>query len=143
MQWSPAAPVPVARRKLVAENKNAWRRAFDEVHEKHFGSRAEDQKVEIVNYRLTTKVVVPKPEICESDLRGEDSAGAIRAHRKAYVDGWFHCPIYDRDRLVPVNHVPGPAILEQMDSTTVIHPGQQAWIDRFGNIIIEINGSGS
>jgi N-methylhydantoinase A len=133
-------PVPVARRTLVAEDKNAWRRAFDEVHEKHFGSRAEDQKVEIVNYRLTTKVLVPKPEIWESPLRGEDSAGAIRAHRKAYFDGWFDCPIYDRDKLVCGNQVRGPAILEQMDSTTVIHPGQQAWIDRFGNIIIDING---
>ena len=135
-------PVPVARRKLAAEDKSAWRRVFDEVHEKHFGSRAEDQKVEIVNYRLTTKVLVPKPEISESALRGEDSTGAIRAHRKAYFDGWYDCPIYDRQKLLSGNHVCGPAIIEQMDSTTVVHPGQQAEIDRFGNIIIEINGGG-
>jgi N-methylhydantoinase A len=133
-------PVPVARRKLAAEDKSVWRRTFDEVHEKHFGSRAEDQKVEIVNYRLTTKVLVPKPELSESALHGEDSAGAIRAHRKAYFDGWYDCPIYDRQRLLSGNQVRGPAIIEQMDSTTVIHPGQQAEIDRFGNIIIEING---
>lgn len=136
-------PVPVARRKLAGEDKGAWRRAFDEVHEKHFGSRAEDQKVEIVNYRLTTKVLVPKPEFSESALHGRDSAGAIRAHRKAYFDGWYDCPIYDREKLVSGNQVCGPAIIEQMDSTTVIHPGQQAEIDRFGNIIIEINGDRS
>ncbi len=136
-------PVPVARRKLAAEDKSAWRRAFDEVHEKHFGSRAEDQKVEIVNYRLTTKVLVPKPEISESALDGRDSAGAIRAHRKAYFDGWYDCPIYDREKLVSGNRVRGPAIIEQMDSTTVIHPDQQAEIDGFGNIIIEINGERS
>ncbi|MEK7378463.1 MAG: hypothetical protein AABZ71_06135 [Candidatus Binatota bacterium] len=32
----------------------------------------------------------------------------------------------------------GPAIIEQMDSTIVIHPRQAAQVDRFGNIIIEL-----
>jgi N-methylhydantoinase A len=133
-------PVPVARRKLAAEDKSAWRRTFDEIHEKHFGSRAEDQKVEIVNYRLTTKVLVPKPRVTESPLHGEDSRGAIKAQRKAYFDGWCACPIFDREKLISGHQVRGPAIIEQMDSTTVVHPGQTANIDRFGNIIIEIPG---
>jgi N-methylhydantoinase A len=133
-------PVPVARRKLATEDKSAWRRTFDEIHEKHFGSRAEDQKVEIVNYRLTTKVLVPKPQVTESPLHGEDSRGAIKAHRKAYFDGWCDCPIYDREKLLSGHQVRGPAIIEQMDSTTVVHPGQTANVDRFGNIIIEIPG---
>jgi N-methylhydantoinase A len=133
-------PVPVARRELAAEDKSVWRQTFDEIHEKHFGSRAEDQKVEIVNYRLTTKVLVPKPQVIESALHGEDSRAAIKAHRKAYFDGWYDCPIFDRAKLVSGNRVRGPGIIEQMDSTTVVHPGQTASIDRFGNIIIEIDG---
>jgi N-methylhydantoinase A len=133
-------PVQVARRALTADDKSVWRRTFDEIHEKHFGSRAEDQKVEIVNYRLTTKVVVPKPQVTESALHDENSEGAIKAHRKAYFDGWYDCPIFDREKLLSGNGVCGPAIIEQMDSTTVVHPGQTASIDRFGNIIIEIDG---
>ncbi|MGE5302552.1 MAG: hydantoinase/oxoprolinase family protein [Alphaproteobacteria bacterium] len=136
-------PVPVSRRKLAPEDKSAWRRTFDEIHEKHFGSRAEDQKVEIVNYRLTTKVLVPKPQVTESPLQGEDSRRAIKAQRKAYFDGWCDCPIFDRERLVSGHQVRGPAIIEQMDSTTVVHPGQTANIDRFGNILIEIPGENS
>jgi N-methylhydantoinase A/oxoprolinase/acetone carboxylase beta subunit len=42
--------------------------------------------------------------------------------------------------LAQLGCIGGPAIVEQMDSTTVIHPGQDARIDGFGNIIIEING---
>jgi N-methylhydantoinase A len=132
-------PVPVARDGLNADAKAGWRKAFDEVHEKHFGSRAVDQKVEIVNYRLTTKVVVPKPVVAESSLGVAHCAGALKARRKAYFDGWHDTPIYDRVKLASGNRIAGPAIIEQMDSTTVVHPGHDAQIDRFGNIIIDIN----
>jgi N-methylhydantoinase A/oxoprolinase/acetone carboxylase beta subunit len=133
-------PVPVARSGLKPDAKAGWRRAFDEVHEKHFGSRAEDQKVEVVNYRLTTKVLVPKPAITELPSGAEKCDSAIKTRRKAYFDGWRDTPIYDRGKLVSGNRLRGPAIIEQMDSTTVVHPGQEASVDRFGNILIEING---
>ncbi|MBI2364277.1 MAG: hydantoinase/oxoprolinase family protein [Deltaproteobacteria bacterium] len=133
--------VPVERGALAPDAKIAWRKAFDATHEKHFGSRAEDQKVEVVNYRLTTKVLVPKPAVTEVELGSANSDGAIKARRKAYFDGWRDTPIYDRAGLVPGNRLRGPAIIEQMDSTTVVHPGQEAAVDRFGNILIEIHVS--
>jgi len=133
-------PVPVARNAFRENAKQEWRTMFDEIHEKHFGSRAEDQKVELVNYRLTTKVLVPKPAMSELPMGGENSEPAMKARRRAYFDGWCDCSIYDRERLVSGNRLHGPAIIEQMDSTTVVHPGQSAHIDRFGNIVIEIRG---
>lgn len=136
-------PVPVARGTLKEDAKAGWRKMFDEIHERHFGSRAEDQKVELVNYRLTTKVLLPKPLVAEAAAETENSTGAIKARRRAYFDGWCDCPIYDRGKLLPGNRIGGPAIIEQMDSTTVIHPGQEASIDGFGNIIIAINGGPS
>jgi N-methylhydantoinase A len=133
-------PVPVARRKLRADDKAEWRRAFDGVHEKHFGSRAEDQKVEVVNYRLTTKVLLPKPAAVDLPAGGENPGRAVKGHRQAYFDGWYDCPIYDRARLARGQRVPGPAIIEQMDSTIVVHPGHEAEVDGCGNIIIELDG---
>ena len=133
-------PVPVARSGLKPADVIAWRDAFHDIHEKHFGSRAEDQKVEIVNYRLTTKVIVPKPAVVASPLQVANCDGAIKARRRAYFDGWHDTPVYDREQLHAGNRLSGPAIIEQMDSTTVVHPGQTAAIDRFGNIIIEIFG---
>jgi len=133
-------PVPVARSGLKPADVIAWRDAFHEIHEKHFGSRAEDQKVEIVNYRLTTKVIVPKPAATVTPAQSEDCTGAIKSRRRAYFDGWHDTAVYDRNQLCSGNRLRGPAIIEQMDSTTVVHPGQTARIDRFGNIIIEIFG---
>jgi N-methylhydantoinase A len=134
-------PVPVARDGLTADAKSAWRKTFDEVHEKHFGSRAEDQKVEIVNYRLTTKVIVPKPTVAEAPRGEADCTAALKARRKAHFDGWHDTPIFDRTKLVCGNRIVGPAIIEQMDSTTVVHPGHEAHIDQFGNVIIDIRGA--
>ena len=131
-------PVAVARTVLTETDKIGWRRMFDELHEKHYGSRAEDQRVELVNYRLTTKVILPKPLVSELAMQGERPDAALKGHRRAYFDGWHDCPIYDRERLVCGNRIHGCAIIEQMDSTIVIHPRQTAHVDRFGNIIIEL-----
>jgi len=136
-------PVPVSRGGLKPAAVAAWREAFHALHEKHFGSRADDQKVEIVNYRLTSKVIVPKPAAAEARIQGANCDGAIKMRRQAYFDGWYDTPVYDRGKLHAGNRLRGPAIIEHMDSTTLVHPGQAAQIDRFGNIIIEIFGDRS
>ena len=133
-------PVPVARTVLAETDKGGWRRTFDELHEKHYGSRAQDQRVELVNYRLTTKVVLPKPHAVEQADHEETPDGALKGRRRAYFDGWQDCPIYDRERLVCGNRIRGPAIIEEMDSTIIIHPRQAARVDRFGNVILELAG---
>ena len=51
--------------------------------------------------------------------------------------GFVQTPVYDRARL-PVRGLEGPAIIEQMDSTTVVPPGAHVHPDRFGNLLIEV-----
>ncbi|HSU87550.1 MAG TPA: hydantoinase/oxoprolinase family protein, partial [Terriglobia bacterium] len=131
-------PVPAAEGELREIDKTTWRRLFDERHEQHYGSRATDQRVEIVNYHLTARVVLPKPEITELRRQGENPEGALKGRRRAYFDGWVDCPLYDRERLGCGNRLIGPAIVEQPDSTIVIHPGQLVEVDRFGNVIINV-----
>jgi N-methylhydantoinase A len=46
------------------------------------------------------------------------------------------CPVYDRARLTPAGKIAGPAIIEQMDATTYVLPGQTCAVDRYGNLII-------
>ena len=132
-------PVPVAGNGLKEADRLAWRRLFDDLHEKHYGSRATDQRVEIVNYRLTARVVLPKPVVRELSLDGENPDVALKGRRRAYFDGWFDCPIYARERLLCGNRLQGPAIIEQMDSTIVVQPEREALVDRFGNVIIELD----
>jgi N-methylhydantoinase A len=49
----------------------------------------------------------------------------------------LECPIYSRDTLQAGNLIPGPAIIEQYDSTTVVDLGWQGQMDRWGNITLE------
>ena len=64
--------------------------------------------------------------------------GAARGHRPVWFDGaWHETAIFARLELPVDAVVPGPAILEQPDATTVVEPGLAARVDRLGNIISE------
>ena len=55
-----------------------------------------------------------------------------------YYEGQHHdAVIYDRSKLHEGMAVPGPAIISEMDSTTVVLPGHQARVDAVGNLLIE------
>lgn len=115
------------------------RSRFDAQHEWQFGHKAETQPVEIVSYRAVSAVVVPNPRLRSYSRAESSSAAAVKGRRSVYFDpseGSLFCPIYDWERLYPGHSIQGPAIVEQMDSTTVIYPGQSASIDTFRNIII-------
>jgi N-methylhydantoinase A len=62
----------------------------------------------------------------------------IDMRRVWFEDGWLSTPIFDRDRLPLNSEFLGPAILEQLDATTVIHPGDRAHVDALGNVIIHV-----
>ena len=51
--------------------------------------------------------------------------------------GTLNCQIYTRDRLEPGHKISGPAVIEQLDTTTVIHPEQQAMVDDYRNLIVK------
>jgi N-methylhydantoinase A len=51
--------------------------------------------------------------------------------------GWIDTPIYAREH-IPAEGLRGPAIIEQLDATTVIDPGAHARGDGYGNLIITL-----
>jgi N-methylhydantoinase A len=55
-----------------------------------------------------------------------------------FEEGWFETPIYDRHRLPPSGTFTGPAILEQLDATTVVPPGDRVRVDLLGNVLIHV-----
>ena len=55
-----------------------------------------------------------------------------------FEGGWRKTPVYARDRLPLDKEIAGPAIIEQLDCTTVLEPGCRARLDRHGNLLIEI-----
>ena len=62
-----------------------------------------------------------------------------RQTREVYFNGGFTpAPVFHRADLRPGHRLAGPAVIEQMDSTTLIHPGQQAEVDAYHNIFITL-----
>jgi N-methylhydantoinase A len=122
------------------------RKTLQDLFEKAYFARF---KVELPEIRaalvnLNTSVIGVTPGFDLSRLidparRAATVEMALREVRPVWYDGvWCETPVYDRERLPLDAVIEGPAILEQLDATTVIEPGDRAASDADGNIIIEI-----
>jgi len=115
--------------------------SFHTTHDQAYGFAAVDEPVQLVTIRLEASGIVAKPDLPRVPSEGSPDAARIGT-RNCYMpenDGWADVPLYDRDRLPATARVDGPVILEQMDSTTVVLPGQSADVDEFGNLIVTEN----
>ena len=132
--------MPLARERLDASSLAALLEAFHRRHKAHYGYDMRGQPVEVVNVRL---VVTAKrraaPQEGASLARGNARA-ALLARRKVWFPeiGFVATPVYDRDRLPARARITGPAIVEQMDATTVVPPGARVTGDRFGYLHMDL-----
>ena len=115
----------------------ALRARFDETHKQMFGHTAPEEPVEIVSYRVRGIGKVPPVALPKHAPQGRALSGALRETRKARFGGvTLNCPVYQRERLDAGVRFTGPAIVDQLDATTVIPPGAAARVDAFKNILI-------
>ena len=113
---------------------------FATAHQRMYGFVAEDDPVQLVTFRVEAAGVVPKAAFVPQPDAGADASAAIKARREVWLPeagGFVTCPVYDRDRLHAGNRIVGPAIVEQMDATTVVLPGMDAWVEPYMNLILE------
>jgi N-methylhydantoinase A len=115
---------------------------FEKAYFARFKVELPEIRANLVN--LNTSVTGARPEVDLSRLidpagRAATLAEALREIRPVWFDGsWHDTPVYLREKLPLDAEILGPAILEQMDATTVLEPGDRACSDRDGNIIIEV-----
>ncbi|ATW03057.1 hydantoinase/oxoprolinase family protein [Sphingorhabdus sp. YGSMI21] len=112
---------------------------FDTEHERLFTFNLDETPHEIVNVRavaLGKSADVAPPAIEKGDA---DPSGAKTRDHQLYMDGRMQdAAIYDRALLKASNRVAGPAIVTEMDSTTLVHSGCEALVDAHGNLIINL-----
>ena len=109
---------------------------FGLAHERIYGFKL-DQPVELVNLRAVGVGAVQKINLPKFEKEGPDAAAAVVEQHRAYFDGSFSSVnVYDRTRLRTGNRIRGPAIVIQMDATTVIHPNHTGEVDEYLNILI-------
>jgi N-methylhydantoinase A len=114
------------------------KRRFYEAHEQTYGHHTETDPVEAVNFRLTvfgTADPVPPPSVPPGGSTGPEAA----EEREVWFDGLpIRTPVYHRETLRPGHAFVGPAIVEQLDATTVIHPRDNVHVDNALNLIVEV-----
>lgn len=133
-------PVIAPEGELTATSLSILRARFDRAHEQSYGYSAPDETAQIVTFRLEAIGVVPKAEIRPEPLSSPDPSSALSGARSVYfpeAGGFVQTPLYRRSLLNGGNEIIGPAIIDQLDATTVILPGQHARVDSFRNLIIE------
>jgi len=163
--WLEREQVPSARRSLerwldmryVGQNyellvpvlEESWRAPrslaplrdrFLALHEAAYGYAAHDEPIQVVNARLVARGRPDPPVLPRSERATSAATEAISARRAVFFEtagDFVDCPVYDRRRLAAGHVIAGPAVIEQFDSTTLLHPGQQAEIDDLGFVLVQ------
>jgi N-methylhydantoinase A len=110
---------------------------FDRAYWDRFGVELPEIRAMLVN--LHTAVIGERPPL---DLRVLHDRGAPSAprNRRVFFDGaWLDTRVYERSSLPA--EIQGPAILEQLDCTTVLEPGNRAHVDALGNLNVEVQAT--
>jgi N-methylhydantoinase A len=125
--------VPVS---LGLESVAAVERAFNDVYAARYGA-ATDRPIEIVSYRLAAFGISDKPALPPIDASGRTLASARTGTRRAIFGGIEHqVQTIDRGRLPVGDAVHGPALIDELSSTTVVPPGWNAVLDRIGCLVM-------
>lgn len=114
---------------LMAEVKQR----FHTEHHKTYGRSGTDDLIEIVNLRV--RGVVPNKITIDQALTLPDIDPGERRARICRFDTTVNTPVISRQHLT-LDPEPGPLVIEDMDSTTLVPPGATAHLDEFNNIII-------
>ena len=112
---------------------------FHEQHEREFAFRRDDSPVEVYQLALKAIGTTPKPAF-ERHTPTSGHTPEPTSVRPVWfeTDGWVDTPVYDRTTLPAGTTLTGPAIIDQLDSTTVVPPDTRADIDEWLNIRIHL-----
>jgi N-methylhydantoinase A len=114
---------------------------FDRLHEQLFTFALDAQK-EFVNLRAV--VQGPETHIAATELGAGDSGveEAVVGDHTIFSEGREHsAKLYERAKLHPGHVIQGPAVIMEMDSTTLVLPDHHATVDRIGNLLINPLGN--
>jgi N-methylhydantoinase A len=111
---------------------------FHERHRQLYTYALTDAPVEIVTLRVAAAGRVRRFTLPPLGRRRAARTRPANRRRVYFAgSGWSSCPCVDRTTLGAGAVVRGPAIVEQLDTTTVVPPGQRATVDRIGNLVLE------
>jgi N-methylhydantoinase A len=112
---------------------------FKEEYTQRYGRTIDDIGMETVTWRVV--ISGKAPQIQPQQIVSEQGEKALKGYRKVYFPNEkeaINCPVYARYLLNPYEQLEGPAIIEEMESTTVIGKNSTITIDKYRNIVINL-----
>ncbi|QGZ66093.1 hydantoinase/oxoprolinase family protein [Paraburkholderia acidisoli] len=132
--------VPVAGWPAAMPDAETLRAAFLVAHERNYGFNSGAAPIEIVNVRLDSFGRHPVGEQKASPVMPAQASRLERSKRDVTFEqtGTVPATVVWRGSLQPGDRIDGPAVIEQLDATIVLHPGDSGVVDQAGNLILEV-----
>jgi N-methylhydantoinase A len=128
--------LPISVNLRAGELRDQIRSHFHDVHRQAYGyAREEGGEVELVTFRLRATLATARPYL--PPVMSRERIVEPSTRRPVFFDEAEQsvpCDVYAREALVSGARIAGPAIIEQMDTTTVVPPGFVAFSDPIGNL---------
>ena len=136
--------IPVPSGPLDSETIEGIVDAFHREHERAYGAAAPEESVEFVTCAVSASS--PAPSTAPAAPRGTQDTGSRPAApvttRPVHIAGAqavVDCPVYERDDLGPGQELPGPAIIDQLDTTTVLTETDSLRVSSSGALVISVD----
>jgi len=120
------------------------KRRFDDAHDLRYSHSAPEESADIVSLRVSAIGRLNKPEFPQIP-RGDATppASARRGERAVIFEnsGTVQAAVFDRTKLMAGNVIVGPAIVEEVASTTLVEPGDTVTVNEYGHLVMELGGT--
>jgi N-methylhydantoinase A len=135
--------VPMQNGTLTPEALDKVRRNFESIYEQTYGlgTAFPGAEIEAVIFRLSAMGITKKPASARFSTKGRDPRAAFKEKRPVYWQesgGFQLTDVYEIERLEPGQFLRGPAIIEGVDTTVVVHPGESLEIDEFRDLVLTV-----
>jgi len=137
--------VQITREELEEADPVKLASRFHPEHNRLYGYSLEHEGtlVELINMRVSSLGLTDKPRLPEEKFQGEDSSAALKGKRRMWlpVEKRFEqVPVYNGHRMKFGNSLEGPALIEQVNTSTFVTPEYDVVTDRLGSYTVYLKG---
>ena len=130
--------VVITKIEIEKENIESIASKFHPEHFRLYGYSLEKENtpIELINLRLLSIGKTKKPKFKQEEYNGEDPSGAFKKERKVWLPLkhiFETVPVYDGAQIRYGNRIEGPAIIEQINTTTFVTPDYSVLCDKYGS----------
>jgi N-methylhydantoinase A len=135
--------VPIPETPISHLKKETLRKRFDEIYKKLYGRTYPDTALEFINFKVRAALPERILQLPRGKKRVANLAETIKGRRQAFSGlkkDFIPFTVYDRYKLFPGAAFPGPAIIEERESTVIVAEDASVSVDDYGFLWIETGG---